>query len=138
MCICASMSASSCASAAFQSSSVVVNWIQGLLGSSRSRRAIVFSSALNDEIPRGFRSQYARLHPMTIVIRGRPGLSASGTAQLDPIKGESSMALPGMRGTDHLGITVPDLEEADDFFVRVFGAARCDSLGPSAPRWRAE
>lgn len=42
------------------------------------------------------------------------------------------MALPGMRGTDHLGITVPDLDEADDFFVRVLGAERFYRLGPFA------
>lgn len=40
------------------------------------------------------------------------------------------MSLPGMRGTDHIGITVPDLEEADDFFVRILGAERYYDLGP--------
>lgn len=40
------------------------------------------------------------------------------------------MAIPGMRGTDHIGFTVPDLEEADDFFVRVIGCERIYSLGP--------
>lgn len=40
------------------------------------------------------------------------------------------MALPGLRGTDHIGITVPDLDEADDFFVRVLGAERFYDLGP--------
>lgn len=40
------------------------------------------------------------------------------------------MALPGMRGTDHIGITVPNLDEADDFFVRVLGAERFYDLGP--------
>lgn len=42
------------------------------------------------------------------------------------------MALPGVRGGDHLGITVPDLDEADDFFVRVLGAERFYGLGPFA------
>lgn len=42
------------------------------------------------------------------------------------------MALPGLRGTDHIGFTVPDLAEADDFFVRVLGCQRVYSLGPFA------
>ncbi|WP_026059633.1 VOC family protein [Microbacterium yannicii] len=42
------------------------------------------------------------------------------------------MALPGVRGTDHIGFTVPDLDAADDFFVRVLGCTRVYSLGPFA------
>ena len=40
------------------------------------------------------------------------------------------MAIPGLRGTEHIGFTVPDLDQADDFFVRVIGAERIYSLGP--------
>ncbi len=40
------------------------------------------------------------------------------------------MALPGLRGTDHIGFTVPDLDQADDFFVNVIGCERVYSLGP--------
>lgn len=40
------------------------------------------------------------------------------------------MPLPGMRGPDHIGITVPDLDAADDFFVRILGAERFYELGP--------
>ncbi len=40
------------------------------------------------------------------------------------------MPLPGIRGTDHVGITVPNLDEADDFFVRILGAERFYDLGP--------
>lgn len=49
------------------------------------------------------------------------------------------MALPGLRGTDHIGFTVPDLDEADDFFVRVIGCRRIYSLGPfaAADDWMA-
>ncbi|WP_282852104.1 VOC family protein [Gulosibacter sediminis] len=39
------------------------------------------------------------------------------------------MALPGMHGTDHIGITVPDLDEAEDFFVRVLGGTLIYTLG---------
>jgi hypothetical protein len=35
---------------------------------------------------------------------------------LYPIK-EDGMGLPGLRGTDHIGFTVPDLDEADHFFT---------------------
>lgn len=40
------------------------------------------------------------------------------------------MALPGLRGTEHIGFTVPDLDEADRFFVEVIGCQRIYSLGP--------
>ncbi|TRW80279.1 VOC family protein [Mycolicibacterium sp. 018/SC-01/001] len=42
------------------------------------------------------------------------------------------MPLPGMVGTDHIGFTVPDLEQAHDFFVRVLGCAHVYTLGPFA------
>jgi catechol 2,3-dioxygenase-like lactoylglutathione lyase family enzyme len=37
--------------------------------------------------------------------------------------------IPGMRGTDHVGFTVPDLDEAERFFVDVLGAEYIYSLG---------
>jgi catechol 2,3-dioxygenase-like lactoylglutathione lyase family enzyme len=40
------------------------------------------------------------------------------------------MALPGLVGTDHIGFTVPDLDAADDFFVRILGCTHVYSLGP--------
>ncbi|MET4639280.1 VOC family protein [Mycetocola sp. 2940] len=40
------------------------------------------------------------------------------------------MAIPGLRGTEHIGFTVPDLAEADNFFVNVIGCQRVYSLGP--------
>ena len=40
-----------------------------------------------------------------------------------------SAGLPGMRGIDHIGVTVPDLEEAERFFVDVLGAERIYTLG---------
>jgi len=40
------------------------------------------------------------------------------------------MGLPGLRGTEHIGFTVPDLDEAEDFFIRVIGCERVYSLGP--------
>lgn len=38
--------------------------------------------------------------------------------------------LPGLRGTDHIGFTVPDLDEAVDFFVNVIGCEPFYELGP--------
>ena len=40
------------------------------------------------------------------------------------------MALPGLRGTEHIGFTVPDLDQAERFFVDVIGCERVYSLGP--------
>jgi catechol 2,3-dioxygenase-like lactoylglutathione lyase family enzyme len=38
--------------------------------------------------------------------------------------------LPGLRGTEHIGFTVPNLDEAVDFFVRVIGCEPFYELGP--------
>jgi catechol 2,3-dioxygenase-like lactoylglutathione lyase family enzyme len=38
--------------------------------------------------------------------------------------------LPGLRGLDHIGFTVPDLDEATRFFVDVLGCEYVYSLGP--------
>ena len=38
--------------------------------------------------------------------------------------------LPGLRGTEHVGITVPDVEEATRFFVDVIGCTVAYSIGP--------
>ena len=42
----------------------------------------------------------------------------------------SGNGLPGLRGTDHIGFTVPDLDEAVDFFVNVIGCEPFYDLGP--------
>lgn len=38
--------------------------------------------------------------------------------------------LPGLKGTDHIGFTVPDLAQAIDFFVNVIGCEPFYELGP--------
>lgn len=38
--------------------------------------------------------------------------------------------LPGLRGTEHIGFTVPDLDEAERFFVDIIGCELVYSLGP--------
>lgn len=40
------------------------------------------------------------------------------------------MGIPGLRGADHVGITVPDIGQAVEFFVDVIGAEAFYSLGP--------
>jgi glyoxylase I family protein len=41
-----------------------------------------------------------------------------------------AQGIPGMRGMDHIGITVPDLDEAEHFLVDVLGAVPVYRLGP--------
>jgi catechol 2,3-dioxygenase-like lactoylglutathione lyase family enzyme len=38
--------------------------------------------------------------------------------------------LPGVRGVDHIGVTVPDLAAAHDFFTQVLGCRYLYRLGP--------
>ena len=42
------------------------------------------------------------------------------------------MGLPGLRRLDHIGFTVPDLDEAEAFLVDVLGCEYLYSLGPFA------
>jgi glyoxylase I family protein len=46
------------------------------------------------------------------------------------LKGVPQMGLPGLCRFDHVGVTVPDLEEATQFFVDVLGCEYIYSLGP--------
>ncbi len=43
-----------------------------------------------------------------------------------------AQGLPGMRGHDHTGVTVPDMEQALEFFVGVLGCKEALSFGPFA------
>jgi catechol 2,3-dioxygenase-like lactoylglutathione lyase family enzyme len=49
------------------------------------------------------------------------GLSAGGAA---------AQGIPGMRGHDHTGVTVPDMAQAVDFFTNVVGCQKAMSFGP--------
>jgi catechol 2,3-dioxygenase-like lactoylglutathione lyase family enzyme len=40
--------------------------------------------------------------------------------------------LPGMRGHDHTGVTVPNMEQAVDFFTNILGCKSAMSFGPFA------
>jgi catechol 2,3-dioxygenase-like lactoylglutathione lyase family enzyme len=54
---------------------------------------------------------------------------AGGVASLASARAEG---IPGMRGHDHTGITVPDMAQAVDFFVNVVGCQKAMSFGPFA------
>lgn len=49
-------------------------------------------------------------------------------AGIEPTRAKNAM--PGLRGTDHIGFTVPDLDQAIDFFVNVIGCEPFFELGP--------
>ena len=40
------------------------------------------------------------------------------------------LGIPTLRGTDHIGFTVPNIQEATDFFVNIIGCDLVYSLGP--------
>lgn len=42
----------------------------------------------------------------------------------------SRKGLPGLRGADHIGLTVPDMQQAVEFFVEKIGAEPYYGLGP--------
>ena len=44
----------------------------------------------------------------------------------------TASSIPGMRGHDHTGITVPDMKQAVDFFTEVVGCKKAMSFGPFA------
>ncbi|WP_069945951.1 VOC family protein [Microbulbifer aggregans] len=51
--------------------------------------------------------------------------------KMDEATGEARLSgLPGLRGMEHVGITVPDLEEATRFFVEVIGCEVFYDIGP--------
>ena len=52
---------------------------------------------------------------------------ASAVAAFGPAKADG---LPGMRGHDHTGITVPDMDQAVKFFTEIVGCQKIMSFGP--------
>jgi len=44
----------------------------------------------------------------------------------------SADSIPGMRGHDHTGITVPDMKQAVEFFTEVVGCKKAMAFGPFA------
>jgi catechol 2,3-dioxygenase-like lactoylglutathione lyase family enzyme len=58
--------------------------------------------------------------------------AALGAAMLASAPIAHADGLPGLRGHDHTGITVPDIKQAADFFVNVLGCKEAMSFGPFA------
>ncbi len=58
------------------------------------------------------------------LVLGLPLLAGAGMAKADSI--------PGIRGHDHTGITVPDMKQAVSFFTDVVGCEKAMSFGPFA------
>jgi catechol 2,3-dioxygenase-like lactoylglutathione lyase family enzyme len=59
-------------------------------------------------------------------------VAAAFAATLTIASGTRADGLPGLRGHDHTGITVPDIKQATDFFVNVLGCKQAMSFGPFA------
>lgn len=64
----------------------------------------------------------------------------SKTNVLPAIVAKAPSGLPGLRGLDHIGFTVPNLDEAIAFFVNVLGCEPFYELGPfrSDDQWMAD
>src|SRR6187401_3875793 len=62
--------------------------------------------------------------------RALAALAAAGTIAAPQVAKADS--IPGMRGHDHTGITVPDMKQAVDFFTEVVGCKKAMSFGPFA------
>ncbi|TPI67058.1 glyoxalase [Mesorhizobium sp. B3-1-3] len=54
------------------------------------------------------------------------------TALFGSMAAASADSIPGMRGHDHTGLTVPDMKQAVDFFTNVVGCKKAMSFGPFA------
>ena len=61
---------------------------------------------------------------------GLLGTAIAGGLSLLSIGVASAEGIPGMRGHDHTGVTVPDMAQAVDFFTNVVGCQKAMSFGP--------
>src|SRR3974390_1753668 len=59
-------------------------------------------------------------------------MTAIGAVMLAGAPVAKADGVPGLRGHDHTGITVPDIKQAPDFFVNVLGCKQAMSFGPFA------
>src|SRR5205807_60021 len=70
------------------------------------------------------RDVFAKSSFIAMAAVGAAVLAGASVAQADGV--------PGLRGHDHTGITVPDIKQATDFFVNVLGCKEAMSFGPFA------
>jgi catechol 2,3-dioxygenase-like lactoylglutathione lyase family enzyme len=61
-------------------------------------------------------------HSLSTTLAATALLVSFGAAHAD--------SLPGLRGHDHTGVTVPDMKQAVDFFANVLGCKTAMSFGP--------
>ena len=71
-------------------------------------------------------SPMAETYDSTAELAEHPAESAQGALR----QGLRPGSLPGMTGLDHVGLTVPDLDEATRFFVDILGCEELYPLGP--------
>jgi catechol-2,3-dioxygenase len=78
----------------------------------------------------------ARLHTLISLLKALSSVCAVlvGATQIPT----ASAQVPGFRGIDHIGLTVPNLEEAVDFFVNVIGCEDffLNKAGPFDNDWK--
>jgi catechol 2,3-dioxygenase-like lactoylglutathione lyase family enzyme len=65
-------------------------------------------------------------------MRNKIRTAALLSALAGSISAASADSMPGMRGHDHTGITVPDMKQAVDFFTDIVGCKKAMSFGPFA------
>ena len=71
------------------------------------------------------------MHEMIKKIAGKSIGAATAVAFMSGLAGTAdAQGLPGMRGHDHTGVTVPDMAQAVDFFTDVLGCKKAMSFGP--------
>jgi len=82
---------------------------------------------------RGFRATRCDLPSQSVFRYARCFAIAAGSAALlaGTIAARAD-GVPGLRGHDHTGITVPDIKQAADFFINVLGCKEAMSFGPFA------
>ena len=59
-------------------------------------------------------------------------IAAVSAAMLSGTTAVHADGVPGLRGHDHTGITVPDIKQVADFFINVLGCKEAMSFGPFA------
>jgi catechol 2,3-dioxygenase-like lactoylglutathione lyase family enzyme len=57
-------------------------------------------------------------------------IAVAGGVSVLSIGAACAQGIPGMRGHDHTGVTVPDMAQAVDFFTNVVGCEKAMSFGP--------
>ena len=64
-------------------------------------------------------------------MEGKPVKTLTVTALLLAVAGPAlADPMPGVRGVNHIGLTVPDLDQAESFFVDILGCERAMAFGP--------